>query len=241
MKNIYQIIEENEDFIVIDKGSGISTINESNSKYSVKSILQEKMSKELYTVHRIDKETSGLVIFAKNPDAHRMLSMLFEERKIYKEYITIVHGAFPYDSLEINYPIEEASRRMKVSEKGKESITTVSIVERLGNFTLLKAIPHTGRRHQIRLHLSFLGYPIIGDRLYGYNKPFFLSEIKKKYKKKEEERPIIERTALHSNKIEFIYKDKIYSFSSSIPKDMKALLYQLRKIYQGAIVWNHFL
>ncbi|HOJ49931.1 MAG TPA: RNA pseudouridine synthase [Spirochaetota bacterium] len=235
MTNFYSLIENNDEFIIVNKSAGISTIKESRNDFCLKSLLESKIGQDLYTVHRLDKDTSGLVIFAKSLESHKIFNLIFENREVYKEYLTVVYGDFP-GKMEINYPIEDGGNRMKISENGKYALTNVDVIESFGQFSLLKVILHTGRRHQIRVHLSFLGYPIVGDTLYGYKKPLYLSEIKKKYKTKNEEKPIISRTALHSSKLSFKYKGVDYCFNAVLPKDMKALIYQLRKNFIGANV-----
>jgi 23S rRNA pseudouridine1911/1915/1917 synthase len=120
-------------------------------------------------VHRLDKDTSGLIIAAKNNQAHQYMAELFLKRKILKNYIAITEGHFPDQSARITYPIEKFPEKscMKVSSRGKPAITDVELIKQLKKHSLLSIIIHTGRTHQIRVHLAHLGFPVCGDTIYG--------------------------------------------------------------------------
>ena len=176
------------------------------------------------------------MLFAKDEATHKYLSQLFEERKIEKFYQAIVHGVPANPSGIIDAPITENMVQrgvMMVHRRGKQSITGYEVIESFGNYSLLQFQLHTGRTHQIRVHMQHTGNPIICDDVYGDGKPFLLSMIKKKYKLSkhdDEERPIVNRLALHSYKLQFEdHLGKYHSLTAEHAKDIRALLQQLRK------------
>ncbi len=231
------IIFENDDFIALNKASGMLTIPDRHNE-ALPSLYKyvQKQYRKIFIVHRLDRDTSGLVLFAKNEASHKYLSQLFEQRKIDKFYLGIITGALNEKEGSISEPIAEHPHQlgmMIVNKKGKSSVTDFKVVEDYGIYSLVEFKIYTGRTHQIRVHTKFAGHTIICDPLYGDGKPVLLSSFKRKYKLSqhdEEERPMISRLALHSHKLEF--KDaqgKEYTIEAPLPKDMRALLQQLRK------------
>lgn len=230
------VLEENDDFIAINKPAGLLTIPDREGKdVSLKLILRERFG-EIFTVHRLDRETSGVVVFAKTEGAHKQLSQLFESRENTKIYNGLVMGNPAELSGTINEPIAEHPSKkgvMTVFKKGKESITEFEVVENFRLYTWMKFRILTGRTHQIRVHMKHLGHPIVCDPLYGDGKPVLISSIKKKTyklaKEEEAERPILSRLALHASELQFRLNGKDYHFTAELPKDLKALLNQLKK------------
>jgi tRNA pseudouridine32 synthase/23S rRNA pseudouridine746 synthase len=164
------VIYENRDILAVDKPAGISTIPERNmERESVLSHLSGKYPEKIYVVHRLDKETSGILIFAKNPRAHQLINDQFSSRTIEKTYVAITHGIIKREKGIVESPLRPCgSGRIKVdSEKGKPCITEYEVVKRLENKTMVRVHPKTGRRHQIRVHFYSIGHPIVGDPLYG--------------------------------------------------------------------------
>ncbi len=235
-KNQLDIIFENDQFVVLNKPAGVLSIpDRTQSEPSLKDMLLEKYG-NIYTVHRLDKETSGIILFAKNETAHQYFSKQFEDRSMEKYYLGLVHGTLEHNTGSIDAPIMEHTALkgvMVAHKKGKPSLTDYELVEALGKFSLVKFRIHTGRTHQIRVHTKQIGHPLACDPLYGDGKPVLLSSIKKKYKlskQDEEERPILNRVALHSYQLKF--KDATgqdFDLTAELPKDIRALLQQLRK------------
>ena len=125
-----------------------------------------------FLVHRLDRETSGLIVFAKTAEAHRELSRQFEERQVTKRYLALVEGQVEGRSGEIDQPLREfGSGRVGVDPKGRDAVTRWSLRERLADADLLELEPITGRRHQIRVHCYSIGHPILGDTRYGNPRP----------------------------------------------------------------------
>jgi len=231
-----EIIEETEDWIALNKPPGLLSIPDREGKeVSLKAILQDKFG-EIFTVHRLDRDTTGVIIFAKTAEAHRFLSQQFEERTVEKRYLGLVNGIPTDKEGRMESPIgEHPSKRgmMAVLKKGKPSMTDYEVKEEFGKYALVEFIIHTGRTHQIRVHAQELGHPIVCDELYGDGKPIFISSLKKNFKlsKSEfEERPILSRLGLHAALLSFTDEDgRKYSLEAELPKDMRALIQQLRK------------
>lgn len=236
-KHILNIVFENDDLVAINKPAGLLTIpDREQSEKSLKEILIDRYG-IIFTVHRLDKDTSGLVIFAKNESAHKFLSKMFEERKVDKFYLGIVHGSPANKQGEIDAPISEHpihKGMMTIHRNGKPSLTGYEVIESNPNYSLVSFQLHTGRTHQIRVHAKNIGHPLACDPLYGDGKPLLLSSIKKKYKlskQEEEERPMISRLALHSYKLIFTdQQNQTLELEAEMPKEFRALMQQLRKL-----------
>jgi 23S rRNA pseudouridine955/2504/2580 synthase/23S rRNA pseudouridine1911/1915/1917 synthase len=230
------ILHETENFIALNKPSGMLSIPDREGKEpSLKTMLREKYG-NIFTVHRIDRDTSGLILFAKNEAAHKHYSKQFEERQTKKIYTGLVIGSPSNPSGSVNVPIAEHSSlngTMIVHQRGKESLTDYEVVEDFGIYSYLRFRIHTGRTHQIRVHMKEIGHPIVCDPLYGDGKPVLISALKKKYnlsKNELEERPILSRLALHAFQLTFTdLKGESVELEAPLHKDMRATLQQLQK------------
>lgn len=219
--------------LILDKPAGLSVIPEryDNGGPSLAEITQ------LYPVHRIDKETSGIVMFARSAEAQRQLSRLFEEHQVHKVYHALVNGVPEWQALDCDQPLmidADRRHRTRVHPEGKSSHTGLQVLERFGGYALVAACPTTGRTHQIRAHLSWLGHPIVGDELYGGGEGLYLSRIKRGYRAHGLEKPLIARVALHAFEIGFehpIVGSRV-EVRSDYPEDLKLALKQLRR-YAG--------
>jgi 23S rRNA pseudouridine1911/1915/1917 synthase len=232
-----QVLLDNDDFIVINKPPGLLSIQDRAGKeISLKQILLQKFE-NIFTVHRLDKETSGIIVFAKNEEAHKHLSQQFEKRQTVKIYNGFVLG-IPAEKIGvINEPIAEHPVKkgsMTVHKKGKESITNYEVLDSFRFYSWMQFQILTGRTHQIRVHMKHLGHPIVCDPLYGDGKPILMSQLKPKYnlsKSEEEEKPILNRVALHASELKFTnIKGEVIELKATLPKDLKATLNQLQKI-----------
>lgn len=223
-----QIVYEDEEILVINKNKGLIVQSSIGNEKTLSDILYEKYLKEGITlpgedgrrgiVHRLDKDTSGLMVIAKTENAYKFLIEEFKERRTKKKYKTIVKGIIKEDENEIDMPIgrDEVNRhKMKVRRDGKNARTVFRVIERLGSYTYLDVRIYTGRTHQIRVHLSKIGYPILGDEIYSKGKNKF----------------DIKGQVLQSYFLEFIHpqtKEKM-SFEIEESNEIKKILKELRK------------
>ena len=232
------ILYEDDDLIAIDKPSGLLAIPDrfDSSLPSAKGFLEKKTGDKIWVVHRIDRETSGVMVFAKNEEAHRHLSLQFQEHIAGKFYVGLVHGR-PEESGTIDVALIEhpsTPGKMITAKKGKASRTDYRVVEQWPLHSLVQFRIHTGRMHQIRVHMQSIGHPLLCDPLYGDGHPFMLSEIKRKFnlsKKEEAERPLLNRVALHAYKLVIASpsRDEEIVVEAPLPKDLNAVVQQLRK------------
>ncbi|MBV6439272.1 MAG: RluA family pseudouridine synthase [Haliscomenobacteraceae bacterium CHB4] len=232
------ILYEDGHLLVADKPAGLLSIPDRfGNKDSLLAALERKYGK-VFIVHRLDRETSGVICFARNESAHRHLSIQFERHTADKFYLALLDGVLHHDEGEIDKPIGEhptISGKMAIVHSGKPSLTFYRVLERFKRFTLAEALIKTGRTHQIRVHFQSIGYPLAVDALYGRRAAFFLSEIKGKAYKSgkytEEERPLMDRTSLHSSRLRLDHPvtNERMEFKAELPKDFAAVLNQLRK------------
>ncbi len=234
-----ETLYEDDDLIIVNKPAGLLVIPDRfNSELpSLNKILEAKAGgNKIWVVHRLDKETSGVTCFAKNEHTHRYLSILFQERDVNKFYAGLVNGIVIPPEGRIESPIAEhpaVHGKMIVAKKGKMAITDYKVVEQWPLYSLLQFQIHTGRTHQIRVHMQSIGHPIVCDVLYGDGQPFLLSNIKRKYRmseKDEQEKPLLNRLALHAYRIDFIKEDGTEILAEApLPKDISACVKQLNK------------
>lgn len=164
------VLFEDADVLAVSKPEGLATIPERSGKTeSLLFHLQSARGAKLFVVHRLDKESSGAILFAKNSAAHRCLNGQFERREVAKKYAALSHGVLKDDRGAIDRPIRMyGSGRMGIdAARGKPSSTAYEVVRRMRHYTLLDVRPASGRRHQIRVHLYSVGHPIVGDPRYG--------------------------------------------------------------------------
>jgi RluA family pseudouridine synthase len=237
----YTVIYSDEDILVLNKRSGLLIAADRYDEDAPRLDLEaEKEFGRLYAVHRIDKDTSGCVIYAKTPEAHRSLSMQFENREVEKIYHALVYGRPLWETKTVDsklLPDGDSRHRTTVNSKfGKPSVTDFRLIGVCGPFSWIEARPKTGRTHQIRAHLQSIGLSIVCDPLYsGNQKPVRLSDIKKRWNgDTETERPLLSRLALHaySLKIRHPKTGEEMTFKAEYQKDMEATRRQLSNIFE---------
>lgn len=236
----YTVIYNDDDIVVLNKRSGLLIAADRYDEEAPRlDVLAEKEFGKLYAVHRIDKDTSGCVIYAKNPDVHRNLSMQFENREVLKIYHALVYGHPLWEENHVEKKLlvdgDPRHRTVLNAKYGKIAITDFRNIGSCGPFSWIEARPHTGRTHQIRVHLQSLGISIVCDPLYSGNQhPVLLSEIKRKWNgNPDEERPLLSRLALHAYKLTVSHPKtgEKMTFTAPYSKDMEATRKQLSNIF----------
>ena len=220
------IIDNNNDFIVLNKSAGISVQGGTKSKKKLIDIFSKSeifQGSKPYSVHRLDKDTSGVFIMAKNRKTAQFFTSLFRLRKIHKTYLAIVIGEFPKKTKKMEDYLEYFENNKKIKLK---ATTFVKILKSNGRFSFLELDPKTGRKHQLRKQLFLRGFPIIGDPLYGSRNKF-------SRRSSEELKKIIsnlKRQALHAEELQLNHPSsgELLSFKASMPSDMQTLLNQIK-------------
>jgi len=237
----YKVIYNDDAFVVLNKKSGLLVAADRYDADAPRLDLEaEKEFGKLYAVHRIDKDTSGIVIYAKTEDAHRNLSLQFQNREVQKVYHCLVNGHPLWETLHVTLPLmpdgDKRHRTVVDRRFGKESVTDFRLIGNCGPYSWVEARPHTGRTHQIRAHLSNNGLCIVCDPLYsGNQKPIRLSDFKRKWNGDPfEETPLLSRLALHAYSITITHPatgEKV-TYIAPYPKDLDATRNQLRKVFK---------
>jgi 23S rRNA pseudouridine1911/1915/1917 synthase len=246
------IVYEDDELLVINKPAGLLVIPDrwDPSKPTVvklaRAYLQARAvasgevlseAPRIWVVHRLDRDTSGVLILAKSDRAHAALSRQFEHGKVQKTYLALVSGQGIRAEGVIRLPIGQHPDRpgMMVIRRrqGKFAITRYSVLERFRGYTLLDVHPQTGRSHQIRVHVQAIGYPLAIDPLYGSGEPLLLSALKPSYRPKvgADERPLMARLTLHAQALEVMHPThgKTFKWIAPLPKDFAAVLRNLRR------------
>ena len=189
-------------------------------------------------VHRLDRDTSGAILIAKEENTHRDLAMLFETRKVFKEYAVIAQGVLDRDSDYVekrimHHPTDRV--RMIVTDKdipeAKEAVSFYEVAERFRGFTFVKFQPRTGRTHQIRVHIASLGCPVLADKIYGGRDQFRMSDLAP-LQPGEEDKVLLTRQALHAHRLRFMHPrlNKMMEFVAPLPQQLEDTLSALRRI-----------
>jgi 23S rRNA pseudouridine1911/1915/1917 synthase len=244
------LLFQDDAVVAVDKPAGLATIPGRGETDSVLERLARQLDlphtgstdPRIRVVHRLDKDTSGVLLFAKHTAAQRHLSHQFQNNAVGKEYLAIVTGRPTGDEGEIDAPLapHPADRlRMAVAKHGGRPARTLWKVEqRLRDYALLRCFPKTGKTHQIRVHLKHIGVPLAVDPLYnrprgpGAKPGLSLSDFKRDYRAKrgEDERPLIDRLTLHAERLGFIHPDgRTIDLLAPLPKDFRAALNMLAK------------
>jgi tRNA pseudouridine32 synthase/23S rRNA pseudouridine746 synthase len=195
----------------------------------------------LWMLHRLDRDTSGILVLARTPEAHRAINTQFEQRQVEKLYHALVVGVPDWEEKIVNLRLrpngDRKHRTVVDARQGKPSVTNLSVLERFRDRSLLEARPQTGRTHQIRAHLAAVGYPILADGLYGDGSGLFLSQLKPAYRAgRSDELPLLDRLALHARRLSFVHpmSGESLQIEAPYPKDFQAALRNLRKYSQPA-------
>ena len=227
------ILFENDNLIVVNKPAFLSSLDDREGGDNNLLRMAKQYSDDAQICHRLDRETSGALIIAKNPETYRHVSMQFEHRKVNKVYHAVINGTHTFEELHVDLPILNLGAKNVAINKqeGKPAETVFNSIKFYKHYTLVECRPITGRMHQIRIHLASQRANIAGDEMYG-GKPLYLSEIKRAYRigKDQEELPIMKRFALHARSITFKIDEHIeMTFEAPYPKDFATLIKLLDK------------
>lgn len=238
MRLAIDILYEDEALVLLNKPAGLLSIPDRfvPEKPNLLHWLRERYD-QVYTVHRLDRETSGVICFARTEADHRNLSIQFEQRSVRKFYRALLDGRITPDKGIIDQPILPHPTRpglMMPSKRGKAATTSYRLLEQWERFSWVEAEILTGRTHQIRVHFQSIGFPLSVDAAYGKREELLLSEIKgKRYRlgKNKTERPLLSRSSLHAYLLELTHPRLAtpLAVKAPLPKDINAVLNQLRK------------
>ena len=168
------IIYEDKEILVVNKPAKLLTV--ATDKEEIRTLYHEvreylhKKNQKVFVVHRLDKDTSGLMIIAKDDKSHELLADDFKNKRIHREYIALLDGVFPQEKAVIDAPIGRSKQyfdKMEVCKDGKKAITNLEVIKKYKDYTLVRLVLETGRTHQIRVHLAYIGYPVHNDPVYS--------------------------------------------------------------------------
>jgi 23S rRNA pseudouridine955/2504/2580 synthase/23S rRNA pseudouridine1911/1915/1917 synthase len=239
------VLHEDDDVIAVEKPAGLAVIPGRGESEDLLHRLAEQIGlpasgqtdRRLRIVHRLDKDTSGVLLLAKHIGAQRALSEQFQNNLIEKEYLALVAGRPGGNQGEIDAPLAPhptSPKHMAVTKHGRPARTGWRVEERFRHYALLRVFPKTGKTHQIRVHLAHIGLPLAIDPLYNRSATggIFLSHFKRDYRptRGEVERPLIDRLTLHAEKLTFVHPSGTrLAIECPPPKDLRAVLTQLRR------------
>ena len=241
------VLWRDDSILVVNKPSGLATIPGGFDPGAphLRGLLEDEFG-PLWIVHRLDKETSGALLLARTAYAHRALNLQFEQRHVEKIYHALVVGQPEWQeevaSMRLRSNADRRHRTRVDQRRGKEALTELRVLERFRNHALLEAIPRTGRSHQIRSHLAALGFPIVGDELYGGGTGILEQELpeRRRNSRREESwypeheqspRPLLDRTALHAHSLHFEHplSGETMQVRAPYPSDLDRTIRRLRR------------
>jgi 23S rRNA pseudouridine1911/1915/1917 synthase len=228
-----QVIFEDEELLVVDKPAGLVCHSAQHPEHtSLAEWLREHGVPTPRMINRLDRETSGLVVVAKTEGVAKTLGKAVLRREIEKEYVAICQGELVEESGVIDQPIAVSqtsvvfTKRVVDGTAGQPSLTRFVVEKRLPHFTVVRLMPRTGRAHQLRVHMAWLGHPIVGDKVYGSDETLYLQFIEHGVTSEMLEKLLLPRHALHAERVAFLHPrtQQPSAFQVSLPDDMKLFI-----------------
>jgi 23S rRNA pseudouridine1911/1915/1917 synthase len=237
----FNVLDETDDYIVVDKPAPLqihpgTPDGTPTLWHGLKDLLAYEMANggQVSIINRLDRETSGVVLVAKNLPTARRFGMAMQERKVHKTYLAIVHGWPEWETLDCDAPILRKGEvtespiwvKQTVHPQGTLSQTHFRVLQRVeharaGKLALVEAAPFTGRMHQIRVHLAHLGHPVLGDKIYGRDERCYLEFIDTGWTPELEKKLLFSRQALHSNRLEIRTGEFVGHWEAPMPQEMR--------------------
>ena len=230
------VLYEDDALLVVNKPAGLSTLPDgyNHTLPHIKSVLEHQFG-PLWIVHRLDKETSGVLMLARSAEAHRSLNAQFEKHLVSKVYHALVYGNPEWQEQTINLPLrpngDRSHRTVIDPHAGKPAITRLKVLERFDHYCLMEAVPETGRTHQIRAHLYALGLSIVGDKLYSWRNVIHAGQTaRQSHAEHDPKIGLVESMGLHSTSLEITHPQtsERMKFTAPYPAELLMILEQLR-------------
>jgi 23S rRNA pseudouridine1911/1915/1917 synthase len=227
-----QVIFEDEDLLVVEKPGGMVCHSAQRPEYgSLVEWLRDNGVPTPRMINRLDRETSGLIVVTKNECAAKILGKTVQRREIEKQYLAICWGELAEEHGVIDQPIAVSQTSVVYTKRvvdtaGKPSVTEYDVEQRLPGFTVVRLTPLTGRAHQLRVHMAWLGHAIVGDKIYGSDETLYLQFIEKGVTNEMLEKLLLPRHALHAERVTFCHPttQQVCMFEAPLPEDMKTFI-----------------